>query len=451
MKRGHALSFVISSVEKNSPAEKAGILPGESIVSINGNVIKDVLDYRFYMIDSSIKIEIIGLDGKHRTVSVKKPEYDDLGLDFETYLMDKEHCCKNKCIFCFIDQMPPNMRETLYFKDDDSRLGFLFGNYITMTNLEDEDIDRIIKMHLSPINVSVHTTNPELRVQMMKNPKAADSLRYLKKLADAGIALHIQLVLCPGINDGKELERTFSDLEKLGPAVESAVCVPVGLTKYREKLPKLTPYDAKGAKEVISIVDSFREKMKKERGIAVAYAADEFFIKAGLPLPEYEYYDEFTQLEDGVGLCTLLKHEFYEALDYFSPAEYRRRVTIPTGKAAYSTIKELANAAESRYNGLKIDVIAMENNFFGELITVTGLLTGGDIAAQLKNRDNGDAVLICESTLRYEHDKFIDDTTPEYVEHELGLPVLMVPNDGYKLLCAMLGEDAEDDCEVIYG
>lgn len=445
------MSCVISSVEKNSPAEKAGILPGESIVSINGNVIKDVLDYRFYMIDSSIKIEIIGLDGKHRTVSVKKPEYDDLGLDFETYLMDKERCCKNKCIFCFIDQMPPNMRETLYFKDDDSRLGFLFGNYITMTNLEDEDIDRIIKMHLSPINVSVHTTNPELRVQMMKNPKAADSLRYLKKLADAGIALHIQLVLCPGINDGKELERTFSDLAKLGPAVESAVCVPVGLTKYREKLPKLTPYDAKGAKEVISIVDSFREKMKKERGIAVAYAADEFFIKAGLPLPEYEYYDEFTQLEDGVGLCTLLKHEFYEALDYFQPAEYRRTVTIPTGKAAYSTIKELANAAESRYNGLKIDVIAMENNFFGELITVTGLLTGGDIAAQLKNRDNGDAVLICESTLRYEHDKFIDDTTPEYVEHELGLPVLMVPNDGYKLLCAMLGEDAEDDCEVIYG
>ena len=445
------MSFVISSVEKNSPAEKAGILPGESIVSINGNVIKDVLDYRFYMIDSSIKIEIIGLDGKHRTVSVKKPEYDDLGLDFETYLMDKERCCKNKCIFCFIDQMPPNMRETLYFKDDDSRLGFLFGNYITMTNLEDEDIDRIIKMHLSPINVSVHTTNPELRVQMMKNPKAAESLRYLKKLADAGIALHIQLVLCPGINDGRELERTFSDLAKLGPAVESAVCVPVGLTKYREKLPKLTPYDAKGAKEVISIVDSFREKMKKERGIAVAYAADEFFIKAGLPLPEYEYYDEFTQLEDGVGLCTLLKHEFYEALDYFQPAEYRRTVTIPTGKAAYSTIKELANAAESRYNGLKIDVIAMENNFFGELITVTGLLTGRDIAAQLKNRDNGDAVLICESTLRYEHDKFIDDTTPEYVEHELGLPVLMVPNDGYKLLCAMLGEDAEDDCEVIYG
>lgn len=383
-------------------------------------------------------------------VEIKKPQYADLGLDFETYLMDKEHCCKNKCIFCFIDQMPPNMRETLYFKDDDSRLGFLFGNYITLTNLDDEDIDRIIKMHLSPINVSVHTTNPRLRVEMMKNPRAAESLEYLKRLADAGIALHIQLVLCPGINDGEELVRTFADLAELGPSVESVVCVPVGLTKYREKLPKLVPYDANGAKKVIETVDLFREKMRAERGIAVAYAADEFFIKAGLPLPEYEYYDDFTQLEDGVGLCTLLKHEFYEAFDYFPPSEYNRRVTVPTGKAAYSTIKELANAAESRYKGLKVDVLAMENNFFGELITVTGLLTGGDIAAQLKGRDNGDAVLICESTLRYEHDKFIDDTTPEYVEHELSVPVLMVPNDGYKLLCAMLGESADDECEVIY-
>ena len=440
----------ISAVEEHSYAEKAGILAGESIVSINGNVIKDVLDYRFYMTDRNLAVELLDKDGNTRKVVIKKPQYADLGLDFETYLMDKEHCCKNKCIFCFIDQMPPNMRETLYFKDDDSRLGFLFGNYITLTNLDDEDIDRIIKMHLSPINVSVHTTNPRLRVEMMKNPRAAESLEYLKRLADAGIALHIQLVLCPGINDGEELVRTFADLAELGPSVESVVCVPVGLTKYREKLPKLVPYDANGAKKVIETVDLFREKMRAERGIAVAYAADEFFIKAGLPLPEYEYYDDFTQLEDGVGLCTLLKHEFYEAFDYFPPSEYNRRVTVPTGKAAYSTIKELANAAESRYKGLKVDVLAMENNFFGELITVTGLLTGGDIAAQLKGRDNGDAVLICESTLRYEHDKFIDDTTPEYVEHELSVPVLMVPNDGYKLLCAMLGESADDECEVIY-
>ena len=445
------MSFVISSVEKNSPAEKAGILPGESIVSINGNAIKDVLDYRFYMIDKSLKIEIIGLDGEHRTVSVKKPEYDELGLDFETYLMDKEHCCKNKCIFCFIDQMPPNMRETLYFKDDDSRLGFLFGNYVTLTNLEKEDIDRIIKMHLSPINVSVHTMNPQLRVEMMKNPHAATSLAYLKRLAEAGITLHLQFVLCPGINDGDELRFSFSEVAKLGPAVESAVCVPVGLTKCRENLPKLTPFNKESSLEVISIVDEFREKMLAERGDPVFYVADEFFIKAGLPFPEYEYYGEFTQLEDGVGLCALLKHEFYESLEYFPPKEYRRKVTIPTGKAAFALIRELADAAESRYNGLKIDVLPIENNFFGEKITVTGLLTGGDIAEQLKDRENGDAVLICETTLRYERDCFIDDMTPDAVSEKLGVPVQMVPNDGYKFLCALLGEEAEDECELIYG
>ncbi len=445
------MSFVISSVEKNSPAEKAGILPGESIVSINGNAIKDVLDYRFYMIDKSLKIEIIGLDGEHRTVSVKKPEYDELGLDFETYLMDKEHCCKNRCIFCFIDQMPPNMRETLYFKDDDSRLGFLFGNYVTLTNLEKEDIDRIIKMHLSPINVSVHTMNPQLRVEMMKNPHAATSLAYLKRLAEVGITLHLQFVLCPGINDGDELRFSFSEVAKLGPAVESAVCVPVGLTKCRENLPKLTPFNKESSLEVISIVDEFREKMLAERGDPVFYVADEFFIKAGLPFPEYEYYGEFTQLEDGVGLCALLKHEFYESLEYFPPKEYRRKVTIPTGKAAFALIRELADAAESRYNGLKIDVLPIENNFFGEKITVTGLLTGGDIAEQLKDRENGDAVLICETTLRYEHDCFIDDMTPDAVSEKLGVPVQMVPNDGYKFLCALLGEEAEDECELIYG
>ncbi len=445
------MSFVISSVEKNSPAEKAGILPGESIVAINGNAIKDVLDYRFYMIDSNLKIEIIGTDGEHRTVSVKKPEYDELGLDFDTYLMDKEHCCKNKCIFCFIDQMPPNMRETLYFKDDDSRLGFLFGNYITLTNLGDEDIDRIIKMHLSPINVSVHTMDPELRIKMMKNPRAATSLGYLKRLAEAGITLHLQFVLCPGINDGDELRYSFNEVKKLGEAVESAVCVPVGLTKCRENLPKLTPFDKESSLEVISIVDEFREKMLAERGDPVFYAADEFFIKAGLPFPEYEYYGEFTQLEDGVGLCALLDHEFNEALDCFPSKEYKRKVTIPTGKAAFDLIRKLSNIAESRYNGLKIDVLPIENNFFGEKITVTGLLTGGDITEQLSERDNGDAVLICETTLRYEHDCFIDDMTPKAVEEKLGVPVVMVPNDGYKFLCALLGEQSEDECETIYG
>lgn len=445
------MAVVIASVEKNTPAEKAGIVSGEKILSINGNEINDVLDYRFYMTDRYLEIELEAPDGTVRKISLTKPEYEDLGLDFDTYLMDKEHCCKNKCIFCFIDQMPPHMRETLYFKDDDSRLGFLFGNYVTLTNLEEKDIDRIIKMHLSPINVSVHTTNPQLRVEMMKNPKAAESLGYLKKMANAGIKLHIQLVLCPGINDGDELRRTFDDLAKLGPSVESAVCVPVGLTKYRDNLPKLTPYNAETAAEVIRIVDEFREKMVAERGDPVGYAADEFFVKAGLPFPDYEYYGEFTQLEDGVGLCALLKQEFTEALDCFPAKEYDRHVTIPTGKAAYALIRELADVAESRYKGLYVDVLPVENKFFGEKITVTGLITGGDIIEQLSERDNGDAVLACETMLRYEKDRFIDDKTPEDVEKELGLPLVLVPNDGYKLLGAMLGEDTDEKCEVIYG
>lgn len=445
------MAVVIASVEKNTPAEKAGIVSGEKILSINGNEINDVLDYRFYMTDRHLEIELEAPDGTVRKISLTKPEYEDLGLDFDTYLMDKEHCCKNKCIFCFIDQMPPHMRETLYFKDDDSRLGFLFGNYVTLTNLEEKDIDRIIKMHLSPINVSVHTTNPRLRVEMMKNPKAAESLGYLKKMADAGIKLHIQLVLCPGINDGDELRRTFDDLAKLGPSVESAVCVPVGLTKYRDNLPKLTPYNAKTAAEVIQIVDEFREKMVAERGDPVGYAADEFFVKTGLPFPDYEYYGEFTQLEDGVGLCALLKQEFTEAVDYFPAKEYDRHVTIPTGKAAYALIRELADVAESRYKGLSVDVLPIENKFFGEKITVTGLITGGDIIEQLSERDNGDAVLACETMLRYEKDRFIDDKTPEDVEKALGLPLVLVPNDGYKLLGAMLGEDTDEECEVIYG
>lgn len=443
------MSVRIAAVEKDSPADAAGIRKGEFLVSINGNEIKDVLDYRFYMTDEKLRIVLEGENGETRTVDLKKDEYDDLGLDFDTYLMDGEHCCKNKCIFCFIDQMPPNMRETLYFKDDDSRLGFLFGNYITLTNLEEKDIDRIIKMHLSPINVSVHTTNPELRVQMMKNPRAADSLEYLGKLAKAGIAIHAQIVLCPGINDGPELERTFDDLERLGPSVESAVCVPVGLTKYRDSLPKLKPYDRESALGVIDIVDRVRAGMTEKRGDPFCYAADEFYIKAGIPMPGYEYYGDFTQLEDGVGLCAMLRHDFEEFLDSFDPINSERTVTIPTGKAAYGLIRDLADEAEEKYDGLRINVVPIENVFFGEMITVTGLITGGDIVSQLSGRDLGDEVLVCESMLRYENDRFIDDMTTDELENSLGCHTKYVPNDGYMLLAAMLGEETEE-CNVSY-
>lgn len=443
------MAFTIKEVDKGSPAMKAGIRSGDRIVSINGNEIKDVLDYRFYMTDSRLDIRVLDSKGNERNVTVNKDEYDDLGLEFETYLMDEEHCCKNKCIFCFIDQMPPHMRETLYFKDDDSRLGFLFGNYITMTNLDDGDLDRIIKMHLSPINVSVHTTNPELRVSMMKNPKAACIMDQLRKLADAGIAIHAQIVLCPGINDGAELIRTFNDLSGLGNAVESAVCVPVGLTKCREGLPVLEPYCKETAAEVIKTVDMFRERMSAERGDPLFYSADEFYIKSEIPLPDYDYYGDFTQLEDGVGLCALLKHDFIESLDMFEAKHYERRITIPTGKAAYGVIRELCDIAEERFPGVRVNVIPIENVFFGEKITVTGLITGGDIISQLKDRPEDDEVLICESMLRYENDRFIDDVTTDEIEEKLGKPVTFVPNDGYRLLAAILGEDTEE-CEVSY-
>lgn len=444
------MPVVISSIAARSHAERAGVLPGETLVSINGSAVNDVLDYRFYMVNRLVSLVIEDREGKARTVRIRKGEYAEIGLEFSSYLMDGERRCKNKCIFCFIDQMPPGMRESLYFKDDDSRLDFLFGNYITLTNVGEEDIRRIIAMHLSPVNVSVHTTNPELRAAMMKNPRAASSLQYLKELAGAGIALHTQVVLCPGVNDGEELERTLRDLGAMWPAVESIACVPVGLTKYREHLPHIDPYTREQAARVIDQIEAFQREQLALRGERIAYPADEFFIKAGRPMPDEGYYGEFTQLENGVGLCALLKREFLEALEAHEPEVIQRKAAVATGKAAEGLLRELAVLAEKRFPGLRIEVTAVENRFFGENVTVTGLLTGGDVAETMKEKDLGGALLVCESTLRYERDRFLDDKTPEELEHELGVPVLMVKNDGCSLLCAMLGEEEKSRCEVFY-
>jgi len=444
------LPVVISSIAARSHAQRAGILPGETLVSINGSAVNDVLDYRFYLVNRLVSLVIEDPEGRARTVRIRKGEYAEIGLEFSSYLMDEERCCKNKCIFCFIDQMPPGMRESLYFKDDDSRLDFLFGNYITLTNVGEEDIRRIIAMHLSPVNVSVHTTNPELRVAMMKNPRAASSLQYLKELAEAGIALHTQVVLCPGVNDGEELTRTLRDLCGMWPAVESIACVPVGLTKYRERLPHIDPYTKERAAETIDLIEAFQKEQLALHGERIAYPADEFFIKAGRPMPDDVYYGEFTQLENGVGLSALLKREFLEALNAHGPGEIHRKASVATGKAAEGLLGELAALAEEKFPGLRVEVTAVENRFFGETVTVTGLLTGGDIAEAMKEKDLGEELLVCESTLRYERDRFLDDKTPEELEHELGVPVLMVKNDGYSLLCAMLGEEEESRCEVVY-
>ncbi|MBQ2965069.1 MAG: DUF512 domain-containing protein [Clostridia bacterium] len=432
------MSVKISGVEHDSILNKK-ISAGDTLVAVNSHEINDVLDYRFYTSACKLKLEIETEKGKRRTVKVKKGEYDDLGLCFETYLMDKHHSCKNKCIFCFIDQMPKGMRESLYFKDDDSRLSFLFGNYITLTNLTDKDIDRIIEMHISPVNVSVHTMNPALRVEMMKNPNSGTSLRYLNRLAGAGIKLNTQLVLCPGINDGKELEFSLSELGKLYPAVQSIACVPVGLTKHREGLPHLDAYNKETASSVIDTVDDFNIHFKYYNNETIAYAADEFYLAAQREIPSADYYGDYPQLENGVGMWRLLKEEFTSALEAndFTP-EKGRKISAVTGTAAYPLIKELANSLEIRYN-IKINVYEVKNAFFGESVTVAGLLTGQDILAQLKDRDLGTELIIPDTALRDGEEVFLDDMTVAQLSAALGVPVISCKADGYELLDKFLG------------
>lgn len=328
------MPVLIQTVAPGSHAARAGVRPGDTLLTIGGRPINDVLDYRFYMTDRQLELSLLR-GGAPYSVRIKKAEYDDIGLDFETYLMDKQHSCKNKCVFCFIDQMPPGMRESLYFKDDDSRLSFLFGNYITLTNLTDADIDRIIEMHISPVNVSVHTTDPALRVAMMKNPNAAGSLRYIERLAKAGIRINTQLVLCPGWNDGEALAKTLADLGKLYPGVQSVACVPVGLTKYREGLAELRSFTAAEAGDTIDRVEAFQQRMLEEHGERVAYPSDEFFLLAGRPIPAAGYYGEFAQLENGVGLLSLLEDEFSGAFsDDDGEGVAEGAFTVATGKAA---------------------------------------------------------------------------------------------------------------------
>jgi len=441
------LAVKIMQVAKHSPADKAGVKADEMLVKINGNPIEDILDYQFYATENKLQIEL-EKDGLTRSVQVKKNQYDELGLEFETYLMDKQHHCKNKCIFCFVDQMPPNMRETLYFKDDDARLSFLFGNYITLTNMEQKDIDRIIKMHISPVNVSVHTMNPALRQKMMLNPKAASSLDYLRQLAEAGVKINTQLVLCPGINDGDELRYSLQELGKLYPSVESIAAVPVGLTKYRDGLYPLEPYTKEGAEEVIDIIHSFADDVEKEHGVRLAYPSDEFFLKAERKIPEDEYYGEYNQLENGVGLLALLRQELGYALEDWEDDGVSRRISLATGEDAADFLRQQIARVKEQFPGLDCTVYPIHNDFFGPHITVAGLVTSRDLIAQLKGKDLGEELLIPGVMLRHEQDKFLDDGTIEDVEQALGVPVRTVDNDGSQFLMALLG--AEDDPNFIW-
>ncbi len=434
------MSVIIKDVAEGSYAEKSGIKPQDILLTINGNEIADVLDFRFYQNEKKLKL-IVLRDGKQKKFKIKKEEFEEIGLLFDTYLMDKQQSCKNKCIFCFIDQMPKGLRESLYFKDDDSRLSFLFGNYITLTNISEHEIERVIKMHISPINVSVHTTNPELRARMMNNRFAGEALKILDRFNEAGIAINCQLVLCPGINDGEELKRSIEDLLRLRN-VGCIAAVPVGITKYRDGLYPLESYNKETAGEVIDIISEYQEKALAERGERVVYAADEFYLTAERELPNEEFYGDFLQLENGVGLLTLLKSEAERAIE--DSPEREGEVGIITGLAAENTLCEIVNSAKKKWKKLNCEVFAIKNNFFGEKITVAGLLTSRDIYEQLKDKKLPEELLIPSVMLRQNENCFLDDVTVPELEEKLNVKIKIISPDGFELIEA-LGKESEGE------
>lgn len=433
------MSVIITQVSKHSIADKLGIEGGWTLLTINGNEICDVLDFRFYETERRVELVLTDRGGAERRFEVRKQEYEQLGLEFETYLMDKQRHCKNKCVFCFIDQLPKGLRESLYFKDDDDRLSFLFGNYITLTNITDREIERIIKMHISPINISVHTTNPELRVRMMRNPNAGESLRLLERLAEAGIKLNCQLVLCPEMNDGDELRRSLDDLLKLAPSVSSIALVPVGLTKHREGLYPLRLFTPEECGSIIDTAEEYAARALERHGTRIVHAADEIYLKAGRPLPDADYYEEFAQLENGVGLVTLLRTEFESALKAEEGSNERISLSIATGTSAAPILAEMLDAVKEKWHNLDCRLYAVKNEFLGETITVAGLVTGGDIIKQLSGRPLGERLLIPRAMLRSEGDLFLDDVSLEQLQRALNVPVIPVGNDGGELLDAITG------------
>lgn len=435
------MAVKIFDVTTGSHADKAGIKKGETLLSINSNEIVDVLDYRFYQVNRKLTLEVEDENKNVRTIEMTKGEYEEIGLEFETYLMDKQHSCRNKCIFCFIDQLPKGMRESLYFKDDDSRLSFLFGNYITLTNITEHEIDRIIKMHISPINVSVHTTNPDLRCKMMNNRFAGDTLKYLKRFADAGITLNCQIVSCPGINDGDELVRTLTDLENLG--VNMTAIVPVGLTRYRENLYPLVPYNKETAGQTIDIIEKMGDECVKKHGRRIFFPGDEFYLLAEREIPSPEFYEDFSALEDGIGMIAYLTDDVGWKLEELDADESLcHKVTIACGEGVFPYMKRIMSMINEKFPNITINTRAIKNNFFGGGVNVSGLVTGGDLIDQLRDDDLGDRLIITSSMLRFENDLFLDDVSTDDVERELGVTLVPVNNNGNDLVEAVIaGKD----------
>ncbi len=430
------MGAVITSIDRHSPAERAGVRTGETLLSIGGHPVEDVLDYRFFGYDPNPELELEAPDGSRRRVRVKKPEAQELGLNFQTYLMDEPRPCANHCLFCFVDQMAPGCRDTLYFKDDDARLSFLMGNYITLTNLSPREVQRIIDLRISPINVSVHATSPRLRSALLGSKAGGESLEAMRRFGAAGIVMNGQIVLCPGYNDGAELQRTMEDMAAWGFA--SCSVVPVGLTKFREGLSKLRPVDRETAGQIIDQVDAFGEKRLEACGTRMFFCSDELYIRAGRPLPEEAYYEDYVQIENGVGMLRSLITEFEAALRLEDGDAEAAPYTIATGVSARPFLQQLADKARER-TGAAGQAVAIENDFFGHTIDVAGLITGGDLIAQLKGRDLGARLLIPVNMLRHGGDVFLDDLHVSDVEKALGIPVTVVEQDGFDLLDAMLG------------
>ncbi len=445
---------LIVGVEPHSIAHKLHIKEGDHLLTVNGETVRDIFDYRFLSADEQIVLEIEKKNGRIKTYEFEKEFGEDLGLLFGDGLMDEYRSCTNKCIFCFIDQMPPGMRDTLYFKDDDSRLSFLQGNYVTLTNMKDADIDRIIRYHMGPINISVHTTDPELRCKMLNNRFAGDVLRYLDRLHEAGIPMNGQIVLCKGINDGDALEKTISDLSRYLPEMQSLSIVPAGLTRYREGLFPLELCTKNDALKVIKTVEKYQENLYNIYSTHFVHASDEFYLLAGLPVPAEETYDGYPQLENGVGMLRLLDTEFREALEAFkeSGADTSfsgRKISVATGRLSYPYIKQYAEESKNLL-GAEIDVYEIRNDFFGESITVSGLLCGQDLIAQLKGKDLGQELLLPVNMFRAGEEYFLDDVTKTEVEQELNVRVTIVPQDGASLLDAFAGIPATDYRRQVY-
>ncbi len=438
------MSVTVCRITPHSIASKYGLRPGDKLLSVNAHEITDVLDYRFYIDESDLTLRVKQL-GKSlvRVIRIHKEQYEDLGLEFETYLMDKQRSCRNNCIFCFIDQLPKGMRESLYFKDDDSRLSFLFGNYVTMTNMEESELERIIRMHISPINVSVHTTNPALRCKMLNNRFAGNVLERIKKLTDAGIMVNCQLVLCPGINDGDELRRSLDDLTSLKNIV-SIACVPFGQTKFREGLPHIDGYTKQTAADTLAILEEYGDKTVKEQGRRLVFASDEFYLTAEKEIPEAAFYEDFSQIENGVGMISLLEEEFMTALAAAKTDMIKRSCSIATGMSAYASIRKLADAAMAKFQDLTCHVYPIENRFFGKTITVTGLLTGKDLSEQLSDKPLGDHLLLSCNMFRSprmfdaRNEVLLDDMTAGKLSELLNTPITIAGTSGKELLDAML-------------